>query len=260
MKPITNGVDVWMSHFPFPSDTLHKYDRGHLAVIASEDLPGATRLAASAANRIGAGVVTVLSRSRVEFYQGCLPPDIIVRDENHVPWENYTACLGGPGGIQADQKDRMLAALTDRPRLLDAGALPSRDGPQRLDPSALLTPHEGEFARVFPDLQGSRIERLHEAIAITNSCILLKGPQTLIGHPDGRVVINDRPNPYLAKAGSGDVLAGFISGLMVQGMDPFHAACAGAWMHSECADRFGPGLTGYDLEMTVSEVLWELHS
>lgn len=260
MKPLTNGVDLWLEHFPFPSDTLHKYDRGHLAVIASEDLTGATRLAASAANRIGAGVVTVLSRSRVEFYQTCLPPDIIVRSEDHAPWSDYTVCLGGPGGILDDQRNRLVQDLSGHPRLLDAGALPTIAENFNLDSEALLTPHEGEFARVFPDLTGSRQTRLQRAVELTNACILLKGPQTLICHPDGRHVINDRPNPYLAKAGSGDVLAGFISGLMAQGMETFHAACAGAWMLSECADRLGPGLTGSDLEMTVTEVLWELQS
>lgn len=259
MKPLINGVELWLKHFPFPSDTLHKYDRGHLAVVASEDLTGATRLAASAANRIGAGVVTVLSKNRVKFYQSCLPPDIIVRNEDHADWSDYSVCLAGPGGILCDQRER-LEQLSGKPRLLDAGAIPIKPKNSFLDPEALLTPHEGEFRRVFPGLSGSRLERLQKAISQTNACILLKGPQTLIGHPDGRVVINDRPNPYLAKAGSGDVLAGLISGLMAQGMDTFHAACAGAWFLSECGDRLGPGLTGSDLEFTVSEVLWDLHN
>lgn len=258
MTPQLNGVELWNSDFPTPTNTMHKYDRGHLGIIASEDMPGATRLAASAANRIGAGVVTVLSRSRTEFYQGCLPPDIIVRVDDHIPKGEYDVLLIGPGGMLGDQKRLILQLPAKQARVIDAGALPGPGNSITLGPNSILTPHEGEFTRVFSDIHGSREERALKAANRTGACILLKGPQTLIAHPDGRLVVNDRPNPYLAKAGSGDVLAGFIAGLMAQGMDAFQAGCAGAWCHSECADRLGPGLTASDLEYTIAEVLWDL--
>jgi NAD(P)H-hydrate epimerase len=150
--------------------------------------------------------------------------------------------------------------------VLDADALTSFAGDpgpffDMLSPSAVLTPHEGEFGRLFPGLLAcslSRIEAVRTAAATAGCIVLLKGPDTAIAEPNGRVCISTNAPPTLATAGSGDVLAGFIAGLLAQGMDPFKAAAAAAWLHGEAANLFGPGLISEDLPEQLPALLRRL--
>ena len=143
----------------------------------------------------------------------------------------------------------------DTPLVLDADALALWS---RFSTAAVLTPHEGEFARLFPDLSGARTEQASAAAARTHSVLVLKGPDTVIAGPDGRLVVNTHASPYLAKAGTGDVLAGLIAGLVAQGMPAFEAACAAVWMHGEAGKRIGPGLIAGDIVDALPGVLQAL--
>lgn len=232
-------------------------------------MTGAARLAAEAARRIGAGLLTILAAPEVlPIYamaapghlvqplqpDGAIPPTVL-RDGR------VTAMLIGPGaGAEEGTLKRVLAALgSGKALVLDADALTVfSDRPTALM-SALtglevLTPHEGEFGRLFSGA-GSKLQRARDAAAVARCVLLLKGADTVIAAPDGRAIVNANAPADLATGGTGDVLAGFILGLRAQGMPPFEAAAAAAWLHGAAAAEVGPGLIAEDLAPALRPVL-----
>lgn len=242
---IENVPGLWAAKLPRPGKGDHKYTRGLALIYAAPELTGATRLAAEACARSGAGMVTVLSPPEVlNVYRTALPPHIVARGDPGWWDERVKAALYGPGGVAK------IPPLRDVPTVIDADGLSQL--PPKLHERCILTPHEGEFARAFPDIGGTREERALAAARKTGAVIVLKGAETLIAHPDGRITVNRHASPYLATAGAGDVLAGMITGLCAQGMEPYLAACAAVWMHGEAAIQAGPGLVATDLIMKIS--------
>ncbi len=264
---------LWSSSFPWPKDEAHKYDRGHCVVVSGPaHATGAARLAARGALRVGAGLVSVASPTAAVEVNAVELTAIMVKPFEGVEGlarlledKRFNSVVLGPGaGVGAETRamvDRVLA--TQAAAVLDADALTSfKDDPKALylllrEP-CVLTPHEGEFERIFPGLlrrSPTRIEAARAAAATARCTVLLKGADTVIAAPDGRAAINGHAPPELATAGSGDVLAGMIGGLMAQGVDSFKAAAMAAWLHGEAAYRFGPGLISEDLPEQLPHVL-----
>jgi len=272
---VENGPALWLERFPWPDAASHKHARGRLAVVSGEQLStGAARLAARGGLRIGAGVVTVLSPPSALSVNAAHLEAIMLRafetDAELVEAADRAEAvvIGPAAGVTPQTRARVSAlARTGVALVLDADALTVfRDRPaelfKALDRDDVLTPHPGEFERVFPGLLKAgphRIEAARQAAARAGAVVLLKGADTVIAAPDGRAAVNVEPAPWLATAGSGDVLAGFIAGLIAQGMDSFEAACAGSWIHAECARRHGPGLIAEDLPGLAVGVLASLH-
>jgi ADP-dependent NAD(P)H-hydrate dehydratase / NAD(P)H-hydrate epimerase len=218
---------------PGPDD--HKYSRGYVAVIAGE-MPGASALTAAAALRAGAGYVRLIGPPVAGV------PNAIVQGPGDVEAlladPRIGAIVVGPGLGRGDRLVA-IAIASGRPLVLDAGAL-------RAQPNAILTPHEGEFARLFPALPGSKVERARAAAAASGAVIVYKGADTVVAAPDGRAAIAPPAPAWLATAGTGDVLAGIIAARRAALDDPFEAACSGVWMHVHAA-RARPGLIADDL-------------
>jgi NAD(P)H-hydrate epimerase len=242
----------------------HKYARGHLTILGGATATGAARLAALAGRRSGAGLVTIASpQEAIAVYQTAEPGNLVVAANDRETFahlaadERRNAFLIGPGcGVNERTRGAVLGALaTRRSVLLDADAITAfADRPTELFEAiagpVLLTPHEGEFRRLFPDLGNvlGKVERARRAARRSGATVLLKGPDTVIAATDGRAVINVHAPASLATAGSGDVLAGIAGGLMAQGLAPLAAGAAAAWLHGESAYRFGgPGLIAEDL-------------
>lgn len=237
---IENSKGLWASKLPRPRREDHKYSRGAALIYAAPEMTGATRLAAESCARMGAGLVIVLSPPEVlNVYRTALPAHIIVKGDLDWEDERVSAVLYGSGGISK------IPQFASVPMIIDADGLFSL--PPKLHDKIILTPHEGEFARLFPALKGEREDRAAAAAKQTGVIIVLKGAETLIAHPDGRVCINRHASPYLATAGAGDVLAGMITGLCAQGMEAYWAACAAVWIHGEAGLRGGPGLVAADI-------------
>lgn len=273
-----NTPDLWRARFPFPQTRGHKYSRGHAVVVSGPmHATGAARLAARGALRAGAGLVSVAS-----------PPDAVPVNAAHLtaimikPFsgaaglsdllkdKRLNAVVVGPGnGVGRATQEMTAAALASEAAVvLDADSLTCfASEPQALfrllRENCVLTPHEGEFERLFPGLlkrSVSRLEATRAAAAAAQCTVLLKGPDTVIARKDGHAAICANAPPWLATAGSGDVLAGIIAGLLAQGMDAFDAACAGAWMHAEAANCFGIGLIAEDLPAMLPRVLRRLQT
>jgi len=238
----SNEPGVWLSAFPKLKDTINKYDRGHAVILGAAELLGATRLSTSACSRIGAGMVTVLSNISTQAYRIALPADIMVKECCVEDLKHVTAVLGGPGGISRGYMDMLLECRPEIKRVFDAAALTDDLRARKLGPNTVLTPHDGEFNLVFGQLSGDRISQSLQAARNAECVVIRKGPTTIISHPDGRYAVNNAPNPFLAKAGTGDVLAGIVTGLLAQSMPVFEAACAAVWIHSEAGDKLGHGL------------------
>ncbi len=268
-----NHTRLWLDDFPWARLEQHKYDRGHALISGGPQMTGAARLAAQAARRIGTGMVSVaVPNDNAVVYKVALVGAIVQPVRNTAAYAELaeeprvSACLLGPGnGVVGSTREHVLAALrTAKPVVLDADALTVfAESPDLLFSSirgpCLLTPHEGEFSRLFA-VDGDKPLRARAAAAQSGAVVLLKGADTVIAAPDGRVVINGNAPPELASGGTGDVLAGFSVGLMAQGMDPFTAACAAAWLHGEAGRRCGPGLIAEDLPEILPDVLRDLRS
>ena len=266
----------------------HKFTHGHALILSGGvGRGGAARMAARGALRIGAGLVTL----------GC-PPSAVIENAAHLNAimlrpvkdagvlaeeledERINALCLGPGLGTGEREAALVTAALEAKRatVLDADALTliGRDPAlfASLHERCVLAPHMGEFARVFPDIADklatpatdapaySKVDAARDAAKRAGCTVLLKGPDTVIAHPDGRAAINsahyERSVPWLATAGAGDVLAGFIAGLLARGFGPFDAACAAAWLHVECALEFGPGLIAEDLPEMLPRVLARL--
>ena len=266
-----NGPPLWLAHYPWPRAEDHKYRRGHVVVSGGAALTGAARLAAHAAARAGAGLVTVAAPEVAWPVYASALMGIIVRAMRApedfgalINDERVRAMVVGPGaGVTPETRAAALAALgTRRAVVLDADALTAFAKSTEaliaaIKGPAVLTPHEGEFARLFSG-EGDRLSRARKAAKLAGAVIVLKGPDTVIAAPDGRAAINSNAPPDLATGGTGDVLAGLIAGLLAQGLAPFEAASAGCWLHGEAARAFGPGLVADDLIDTLPSALRRL--
>jgi hydroxyethylthiazole kinase-like uncharacterized protein yjeF len=267
-KAFENGPPLWRERYPWPALDAHKYRRGHALIAGGEIMTGAARLAARAAARIGAGLVTLAApQAAWPVYAAALTGVIVRPRADTAGWSELlsdvrrNAILIGPGGgVSATTREQVLAALaTRRAVVLDADALSVfAEAPETLfnaisGPCA-LTPHEGEFARLF-SRSGDKLARARAAAAKSGAVLVLKGADTVIAAPDGRALINANAPPELATAGSGDVLAGLIAGLLAQGLDPFAAAGAACWLHGEAASAFGPGLVAEDIVESLPAAL-----
>tara|TARA_B100001750_G_scaffold221236_1_gene209543 strand:- start:56 stop:850 length:795 start_codon:yes stop_codon:yes gene_type:complete len=249
----SNSPDLWNEALPVKKDSGHKYDAGHAFIYAAPEMTGATRLAATACARMGVGLVTVLCKDDTyDIFRGSLPAHIIARNDLSYYHDKLSARLYGSGGMACK-----IDFGVDVPTVLDAAAL--KHLPETLSPHYILTPHEGEFAKTFPDISGDKENAARVAAQMVNAIIVLKGQKTVIAAPDGRVVVNTHASPYLATGGTGDVLAGMITGLLAQKMPSFEAACAGVWMHGEAGIALGAGLVASDIEIILPKILTMLH-
>lgn len=265
-----NDVDLWGDDFPQPNEDANKYTRGHVLVLGGPVMTGAARMAALAARRMGAGLVSIAVPSAAfPLYASSVEPGTLTSSfktlkefKDILIDERKNVCVLGPGaGLGKATRDKVLAALKGRKRVvIDADALTAfKDSPALLckalkgfSDDAVLTPHGGEFARLFPDLANKqaslgKLQVTRLAAKRAGAVVLYKGADTVVASPDGRATMTTNAPPTLATAGTGDVLCGFIGGLLSQGMPAFEAANAAAWLHAECAISFGPGLIAEDL-------------
>ena len=265
----TNDPRLWRDNLPWPAPDTHKHARGRLGVVSGRaHQTGAARLAARAGLRIGAGLVRILC-----------PPDAAAAIAPSIEAVMLTPFTGADAlAREAEQMDAVVigpaagldeltvanikaVALGGAALVIDADGLSVFKGRGEelfgvLDRDDVLTPHEGEFERLFPDLlTRGREAAAGEAARRAQAVVVLKGFETVIAAPDGRVRVNRNGSPWLATAGSGDVLAGMIGGLLAQRVESFEAASAAVWMHADAAARFGPGLISEDLEGLLPQVL-----
>lgn len=268
----TNDPDLWRAVLPWPGPDAHKHQRGRLGVVSGGMLhTGAARLAARAGLRVGAGLVRILCPPDAGPVIAAAVEAIMVSDFETPEAlarlaEPLDCVVIGPAAGLTEATERNLKALaeTQAALVVDADALTLFKGRAGalfacLDSKDVITPHEGEFERVFPELlaQGREAAAV-EAARTCGAHVVLKGRETVIAAPDGRVRVNRNGTPWLATAGSGDVLAGLIGGLVAQGMASFEAASAAVWMHADAGRRFGPGLTAEDLPGLIPAVLCDL--
>ncbi|MCJ9430432.1 NAD(P)H-hydrate dehydratase [Kordiimonas marina] len=274
IKPQTylNDPGLWGDSFAFPGPAAHKYLRGHLLVLGGrEPTLGASRLASMAGLRVGAGLVTLAAPSETYAIQATALTDIMVRRFDSafgfmglLADNRINSVLIGPGAGVGEKTAEIVQDVGRRGRqmVLDADALTSLVG--RLDlltsvkkSEIVLTPHEGEFARLFPSCnpREDRVKAARDAARLAGSVIVLKGASTVVAAPDGRASIAANAPSWLSVAGTGDVLGGMIAGLMAQGMPAFEAASAGVWLHGEAGTEAGRGLVASDLLSCIPSIL-----
>ena len=262
----------WRNHpslWPLPGleVSAHKYTRGHLTILAGAAMPGAARLAASAARRFGAGLVTLHAENMelAAMLRADAPGQLVsdatlgalLADTRRQVW------LAGPGLLPNEATCAAIQSVIASGRMLvaDAGALTAAaEAPDLLRGAAVITPHAGEFTRLFGAPGADRLAATRAAAARLGAVVVLKGPDSIIAAPDGRVIINDNAPPSLATAGTGDVLAGAIAALLTQGMPPFEAAAAAAWLHGAAAHAGPAGLIAEDLPPLMAAALHALRN
>jgi hydroxyethylthiazole kinase-like uncharacterized protein yjeF len=279
-----NQPVLWREHMPFPRLDSHKYSRGAVLVIGGDaSHTGAARLAAKAAARVSGAVTIACEREALPMYAAHLTSIMteIAEDASDIEallggLRRYSVIVGPASGVNRRTRGAVLAALhVSAPLVMDADALSvfsHEEGAREILFAAIkrsgspvvMTPHEGEFHRLFATKKDTvtmlhdKITRAKTAAEMSGAVVLLKGSDTVIATPDSRVVINENAPPYLATAGAGDVLAGIIGGLMACGMNPFDAACAGAWLHGRAGTIAGLGLMAEELPDTLPLALSEL--
>lgn len=272
-----NGPALWLADFPWRAAASHKYQAGHLLVAGGATMTGAAQLVCRAGLRIGAGLVSVACEAGSLPIYAVANPAVITLDlptpqafAQALEDPRRNVVVVGPGnGVSENTRARARAAIgAGRRVVLDADALTVfEDGPRELwqeigaksERDVVLTPHDGEFARLFPDLRGNRLERATAAARRSGAVVLLKGPDSVIAAPDGRAALNAGAPAWLATGGTGDVLAGMVGGLLAQGMPAFEAAAAAAWLHGCAAEGLGPGMIAEDLPPALPAVLAALH-
>lgn len=273
-----NAPGLWRTHWPAQAPDTHKYRRGAVLVVAGGlSGVGAPRLGARAALRIGAGLATIACRPEALAAHAARGPDALMQRpvadgaalERLLAEKRLASVLIGPAlGLDGEAREAVAAVLrAPIPAVLDADALtilagaPERAGRPiaRRGAPCVLTPHEGEFARLFGEAGGgSKLDRARRAAAGIGAVVVLKGPDTVVAAPDGRAAINTTGCPALATAGSGDVLGGLVAGPLAQGMPGFEAACAAVWLHGRAGEARGPGLIADDLPEAIPPLLREL--
>ena len=254
-----NGPALW--RVPMPGASDHKYTRGHVTVLGGAAMTGAARLAAGAARHGGAGMVSIAATGSADIYRTGAPGLIVsdaplpelLKDERRSVW------VCGPGlGQQAARGALPLLLAAERRVVADADALGAHAGePDALAGCAVLTPHEGEFTKLFGPVGSDRIAAVRAAARRVGRVVALKGAATLVAAPDGRAVVNDSAPPWLATAGAGDVLAGLVAAMLAQGMADWDAAAAAAWLHGRAAALAGRGLIAEDLLPRIAEAVAE---
>lgn len=270
-----NSPSVWIKDFPIIKAGDNKYDRGLVYVIAGDvkedGSAGASKLAASAALRAGAGVVKIICNSSNLQVYASNALSVMVKSCDDL--DSYKCLLGderlkamliGPGnGVNSYTKEKVLQALSLRKKMiLDADAITVfKDNPNELfsniNSEVVLTPHEGEFCRLF-DLTDNRVESVINAAKVSNAVVLLKGNDSIIANSKGEYFINKAAPKCLATAGTGDVLAGIVTGIVAQGVDAFRAALIGVYIHSKAAEKIGRGMISEDLNTKIPEVLQDI--
>jgi hydroxyethylthiazole kinase-like uncharacterized protein yjeF len=278
-----NTPQFWRKSFPVPGIDGNKFSRGHVLVVSGDIAStGAARLSARGALRAGAGLVTLASpRDALAVNAAALTAVMVRAIDTPIEFgealgdKRFNTVVIGPGaGVSERTRALVHTALSAQRRLvLDADALTSfAEAPHVLfeaikaekDTQVVLTPHEGEFPRLFSDLSNkmpgrSKLERVRDAAERSGAVVLLKGPDTTVAAPDGRATIAANAPPWLATAGAGDVLAGVIAGLLAQGVPAFEAASQGVWMHGEAAREAGPGLIAEDLPEVMPAVVRHIY-
>lgn len=271
-RTLENAPALWLRHFPWPRPETHKHMRGHVVVVSGPaHATGAARLAARGALRVGAGLVSVASPPDAVAANAAQLTAVMVKPISGAEAlrdllsDKRIAVVIGPGGGVGRMTELFVDAAinSEASIVLDADALTSiahdvKGHLTQRHKRVVLTPHAGEFERLFPGLLArapSKLDAVREAAAQASCTLLLKGPDTVIASPSGEAAINANAPGWLATAGSGDVLSGMIAGLMGQGMNPFDAACAATWLHGEAANRFGVGLIAEDIPEQLPAVL-----
>jgi len=260
-QTVRNDPALWRHLLRRPRPSDHKYSRGTVTIVAGSAMTGAARLAARAARRAGAGLVTIAAPDAPSA-AACRAgePGVIVSEaplETMLADDRRKVWLVGPGGGEGSVRIAQSVLAAGRVLVADADAL--RGAPEALRGTAIATPHAGEFARFFGPPGVDRLAAVRVAARRLGGTVVLKGSDTIVAAPDGRAAIAPAAPAWLASAGTGDVLAGIAAALLAQDLPPFEAACAAVWLHAEAAFGAGPHLIAEDLADHLPHVLGKLY-